>query len=553
MARKRQSPLEKSISAAWEKVPQQQRKKLVKVKNAILKQNNDVKRIRALIDIVSCTPDAGRNLVRYTGMLSTAYLSAIAQGFRRTHKNEYDALHGLAYAPKFVFQAYAAVSAADAYYSAISAGNKQVRRIKGSIASLEKECRRARRLTVLERNEDQIMQLEKRINALKASYRQLQKQYVKTSRWIKPVKSAREFYKAMRKTLDRKTREIKALELRIASLDVAYNRLEDTYESAVRRIRRGTGRREHAPRQRAPARERRARPARPAPARPYRRDTNLRRQYTEAQQEVQTLTYRLNELTNDYERLERTTNAAAQQATADLAEKDRKYGELQRNMNADAQRAQEEITMLNAEKTQLTGEKSQLLGDKQKLDEYLASLSNAHKNMQLFYAMAEEKVPADLNGAVEHYEKACKELQDHQDKFPDNKYEPFDVMIGLITRRIGDAYYFIARNLDESPDDPNRVEYYRKALAAYEKGICDTDTMARVDDCRAQIPAVPAHPPTPPPVPPGPATPPPVPPDAGTPPDATAPPVPPGPATPPPVPPEAGSPPPADPFIPEHF
>jgi predicted nucleic acid-binding Zn-ribbon protein len=552
MAKKRrQSPLEKSISAAWNKVPARQRKKLIRVRDAIIHQKNDVKRIRILVDIVSNAPDAGRSFVRGTGALSMAYISALASGFRRSHKSEYDLLQGLAYAPKFVFQACAAVSAADEYYSAISAGRTQARRIKGSILSLEKECRRARRLTVLQRNAVQMRRLEQRINALKSSYRQLQKQYVKTGRQVKPVRSARELYNAVHRNLDRKGKEIKALELRIASLDVAYNRLEDSYESAVRRIRRGTSRRAYArraapraaPRRRAPARQRRAPAARPARAAPrhYRRDTNLRRQYnglnrqyeaaqeelTRKQAEIQrldrdnqNLTYKNDLLRNEQESLERTSNKAAQRTTADLAEKDRKYNELERDLQDTVNGADAEIRRIsNAiiaplrtendqlydDKARLTGEKGQLSTEKQTLADCIASLTSAHKKMQEFYALAETNVPADLNVAVENYEKARKELQDHQDRFPDRKYEPFERMIGLITRRVGDAYYCMARNADGAPD-ANRVELYRKALAAYDKAICDAETTERVNDCRAQVPAAPAQPP----VPPAPGTPPPV-------------------------------------------
>ncbi|MEM4254245.1 MAG: hypothetical protein QXR48_02550 [Candidatus Woesearchaeota archaeon] len=523
MAKKRQSPLEKSISDAWSNVPPHQKKKLVKVKDAILRQKNDVKRVRMLVEIVSNAPDAGSEFVRGTSLLSTAYISALASGFRRSHKNEYDILQGLAYAPKFVFNACAAVSAADDYYSALEAKSKQVMRIKSGIASLKKECRRARRLTVLEKNKVKIKRLEQRINSLKSSYKQLQKQYLKAGHRVKPVRSARAFYNTVHKNLKKKGKEIKALELRIASLDVAYNRLEDAYESAIRRIRRGTGRRNYASRAvpgRVQVRTRRRAPAvRPAPARRYRRrDTNLRRQYNEAQQEltrkqgeIESLTYRVSELTNDYERLKRTANEAAQKAAADLAEKDRKYTELQRDMRADVQRAQDEINRLNS--VVIAG----LQAEKQKLEEYIASLTEAHKEMQELYAQA-EKILDDPNGAVEYYEKARKELQDHQDKFSDKKYEPFDVMIGLITRRIGDAYYCMARKADETTD-ANRVELYRKALATYEKAICDTETMARKADCMAQILAAPAQSPTPPPVLPGAGTPPP---DAAAPPGPAA-------------------------------
>ncbi|MEM2916446.1 MAG: hypothetical protein QXT19_03770, partial [Candidatus Woesearchaeota archaeon] len=348
MAKKRQSPLEKSISAAWSNVPPHQKKKLVKVKDAILRQKNDVKRVRMLVEIVSNAPDAGSEFVRGTSLLSTAYISALASGFRRSHKNEYDILQGLAYAPKFVFNACAAVSAADDYYSALEAKSKQVMRIKSGIASLKKECRRARRLTVLEKNKVKIERLEQRINSLKSSYKQLQKQYLKAGHRVKPVRSARAFYNTVHKNLKKKGKEIKALELRIASLDVAYNRLEDAYESAIRRIRRGTGRRNYASRAvpgRVQVRTRRRAPAvRPAPAGNQREDAVSRKAYNRLQQqcnaalkeirrkqeEIETLTYCVNELTNDYERLERTANEDAQKAAADLAEKDRKYEELER-------------------------------------------------------------------------------------------------------------------------------------------------------------------------------------------------------------------------------
>ncbi|MEM2916055.1 MAG: hypothetical protein QXT19_01735, partial [Candidatus Woesearchaeota archaeon] len=138
------------------------------------------------------------------------------------------------------------------------------------------------------------------------------------------------------------------------------------------------------------------------------------------------------------------------------------------------------------DKEQLAYDKNQLLTEKKKLDNYLASLTEAHKEMQELYAQAEEKILDDPNGAVEYYEKARKELQDHQDKFSDKKYEPFDVTIGIITRRIGDAYYCMARKADET-EDTNRLEYYRKALKAYEKGICDYGARERMAHCKVQL------------------------------------------------------------------